>query len=97
MVVVSGKMWQSKQQSVVALLFLTELCLRNTVFVAPSSDTSSASGTNTEGSTALQIIAIIPTMIGPGDPQWTIGEEILPGAQLAIKEINDIPNLLSGY
>ena len=86
-----------KQQSVVALFFLTELCLHNTVFAASSSDTSSASGTNTEGSTALQIIAVVPTMFGLDDPQWMKGEEILPGTHLAAKETNDIPNLLSSY
>ena len=36
-------------------------------------------------------------MFAPGDPQWTIVEATLPGAHLAIKEINNIPNLLRGY
>ena len=30
-------------------------------------------------------------------PNWQKGEEILPGAHLATKEINDLPKLLSGY
>jgi gamma-aminobutyric acid type B receptor len=30
-------------------------------------------------------------------PDWQKGEEILPGARLAAKEVNDIPNLLSGH
>ena len=36
-------------------------------------------------------------MFGPGDPQWTKGDEILVGAHLAIKEINESSNLLSVY
>ena len=28
---------------------------------------------------------------------WQKSEEILPGAQIAAKEINNIPNLLSGH
>ena len=68
-----------------------------TVLAVPSNYASTVSGTNTEGSTALQIIAIIPTIFGPGDPQWTKGDEILAGAYVAIKEINEISDLLSGY
>ena len=97
MAVISRKKWQLKQQSVVAVM--TMLCLHDTltVLAALSSETSSASGTNTEGSTTLQFIAVIPTMFELGDPLWTKGEAILPAAQLAVKEINDISNLLSGY
>ena len=47
--------------------------------------------------TSLQIVAIIPSMFGPGDPQWTKGDKILVGAHLAIKEINESSNLLSVY
>ena len=47
--------------------------------------------------TSLQIVAIIPSIFGPGDPQWTKGDEILVGAHLAIKEINESSNLLSVY
>ena len=30
-------------------------------------------------------------------PDWQKGEEILPGAHLTAKEINNVSNLLSGY
>ena len=36
-------------------------------------------------------------MFGPGYLQWTKGDEILVGAHLAIKEINESSNLLSVY
>ena len=61
---------------------------------SPSSFSSTVSGANAEISKALQIIATTPSMFGPGG---TRGEEILPGAQLAINEINDTSDLLSGY
>ena len=95
----SRNRWQLKQQAVAALLLLTVLWSdgNRTVLAVPSSYSSRVSGTNAEGSTALQIIAIIPTIFGPGDPQWTKGDEILAGAYVAIKEINEISDLLSGY
>ena len=62
-----------------------------------SSYQSKISETNAEGSTSLQIVAIIPSMFGPGDPQWTKGDEIIVGAHLAIKEINESSSLLSVY
>ena len=99
MAVFSRKKWQVKQQSLVTLLLLIMLCLHSppTVFAVPLSNTSSVSEANMERSTALQIIAIIPTMFGSGDPQWKKGEESLPGAQLAVKEINEAFDLLSGH
>ena len=52
-------------------------------------------------STALQIMAVIPTACGSDDitqlPNWRKGEEMIPGAHLAAKEIKAISNLLSGY
>ena len=99
MAVVSRKKWKVKQQSIIILLLLTIPCLHGppTVFAVSSSYTSSVSEANMERSTALQIIVIIPTMFGLGDPQWKKGEESLLGAQLAIKEINEASDLLSGH
>ena len=100
MAVVSRKKWQLKQQSVVVLPLLTtllELCTHDSALAAPLVQTSTVSGTNNnEGSASLKVMAIAPTTFGPGDPPWTKGEEILPGAYLATKEISDV-NLLSGY
>ena len=93
----AAKKCQLKQQSVVAMLLLTMLCLHDKALASPSSFSSTVSRANAEISKALQIIATIPSMFGPGDPQWTRGEEILPGAQLAINEINNTSDLLSGY
>jgi gamma-aminobutyric acid type B receptor len=49
----------------------------------------------------LQVIAVIPTEYDSGDvnliPDWKKGEEILPGAYLAVKEINDMSDLLDGH
>ena len=99
MAAVSRNRRQLKQQSVVALLLLTVLCSNDTltVLAVPSSYENSISETNTEGSTSLQIVAFIPSMFGPGDPQQTKGDEILVDAYLAIKEINESSNLLSVY
>ena len=91
------KKQQLKQRSVVAMLLLIMLCLHDMALASPSSSSSVVSEANVEISKVLQIIAIIPSMFGPGDPQWTRGEEILPGAQLAINEINNTSDLLSGY
>ena len=79
------------------MLLLTMLCLHDMALASPSCFSSMVSGENAVKSKALQIIATIPSMFGSGDPQWTRGEEILPGAQLAINEINNTFDLLSGY
>ena len=58
---------------------------------------------NTREPAHLQVMAAIPTdsVYESVDdmqlPNWQKGEEILQGAHLAVKEINDLPNLLSGY
>ena len=50
---------------------------------------------------AILVLAVISTVYESDDMTqlltWEKGEEILPGAHLAAKEINDISNLLSGY
>ena len=55
----------------------------------------------TKESTVLQVMVVIPIANKSGDitqlPNWEKGEEMLPGAHLAAKEINNIFNLLSGY
>ena len=93
----AAKKWQLKQQSVVAMLLLTMLCSHDMALASPSSFSSTVSRANAVKSKALEIIATIPSMFGSGDPQWTRGEEILPGAQLAINEINNTFDLISGY
>jgi gamma-aminobutyric acid type B receptor len=49
----------------------------------------------------LQVITVIPTEYDSGDvsltPDWKKGEEILPGAYLAAKQINDISDLIGGH
>ena len=56
---------------------------------------------NTRESQPLQVMAVIPTAYDSGDakltPDWKRGEEILPGAHLAAKEINNMSDLLNGY
>ena len=94
-------MSMAKCQQVVLLLLSLELCIHHSsVLAAPSSYVSTGFGTDLdheEGSTTLKIMAVVPTTFGKDQPQWTKGEEILPGAHLAIKEINSIPDLLSDY
>ena len=68
------------------------LCLHDMALASPSNFLSTVSEANAEKSKALQIIATTPSMFGSGG---TRGEEILPGAQLAINEISDTSNLLS--
>ena len=52
-------------------------------------------------SSILQVMAVVPTAYGSYGitqlPNWGKGEEMLPGAYLAAKEINAISNLLYGY
>ena len=52
-------------------------------------------------SRVLQVLVVIPTAYESDDvelfPDWKKGEEILPGAHLAAKEINELLKLLSGY
>ena len=84
-------------QSVVVLLLL----LHHKSFVVVSSMTTStvtALGTVSERPMVIHVMVVIPTA---GElngtkalPKWKVGEEILPGALLARKEIN---NCLSGY
>ena len=63
--------------------------------------TSVNSVCSTREPTVLQVIAVIPIMYQSDNvnllPDWKKGEEILPGAHLAIKEINNLPDLLCGY
>ena len=56
---------------------------------------------STKERSALQVMVVIPTAYTLNDitriPQWEKGEEILPGAHLAAKEINEPSNLLGGH
>ena len=83
------------------VLFVVMLLLLCIVFPLVTC-TSVNSVCNARESTNLQVMAVIPTVYYGSDnakllPDWKKGEAILPGAHLAIKEINDLPDLLCGY
>ena len=48
---------------------------------------------------SLHVMVVVPTPNGDSclQPKWERGEEIIPGAHIAVNEINDSPNLLSTY
>ena len=48
---------------------------------------------------SLHVMVVVPTPNGDSclQPKWERVEEILPGAHIAVNEINDSPNLLSTY
>ena len=48
---------------------------------------------------SLHVMVVVPTPNSDSclQPKWERGEEILPGAHIAVDEINDSPNLLSTY
>ena len=85
-------------QSTVAMLLLLLSCTSYSVVVHSTVVTVVS---NTRESQLLQVMAVIPTAYDSGDvkltPDWKRGEEILPGAQLAVKEINNMSDLLNGY
>ena len=86
-------MWQPVQVRVMLVL----LCIEYPLVTC----TSATPVCSTREPNVLQIMAVIPTAnesdIDKPSPDWKKGEEILPGAHLAIKEINDLPDLLSGH
>ena len=81
-----------KKQSVsFLLLLLFNLNLLNLVWgnLTSSKDTES-----------LDILIVVPVSTNSCtrlQPKWERGDEILPGAEIAVDEINDFPNLLSTY
>ena len=81
---VSDKRWQPWQTIVVFVLL-------------SFGNMSTASCTNSKGSTTIQVMAVVPTTFGQDDVMWKRGEEILPGAQVAAREINEFSNLLKSY
>ena len=89
-------MWQLQLPiSVAAILLL--LCIEYPLVTR----TNGNPVCDTREPTLLQVLAVIQTPYISDDvkllPDWIKGEEILPGAQLAIKEISDFPSLLNGY
>ena len=60
---------------------------------------NSNSATTNTNSNFIRILAVVPTAQGDTAllPTWVQGETILPGAYLAMKEINELPDLLKGY
>ena len=93
------KVWQSQLPwpvSVAVMLLL--LCIEYPL-VACTNATPACSTREPEN---LQVMAVIPTdSVYESDdiqmPDWIKEEELLPGAYLADKDINDLPTLLSGY
>ena len=90
------RMWQSKLP-ICTVVLLPLLCLEYQLETHANVTTACS----TREPSVVQVLAVVQTLyISDGVkllPYWTKGEEILPGANLAIKEINDLPNLLSGY
>ena len=86
-------------QSVVVLLLL--LYIASLAAASLSNSMTIASDTKGERPRAIHIMAVVPTA-GELDninalPQWKRGEEILLGARLALREINNSFNLFTGY
>ena len=57
---------------------------------------SEAEGKNKRNVTTLRLIAVVPLTTPTAPAQWERGPEILPGARLAVDEINSMA-VLSGY
>ena len=99
---VSGSKWQPVQSVVVFLLLM--LYTESLAVASLSSSMSTDSNAIGERPTIIHIMAVVPTVCDRdelGDikalPKWKRGEEILPGALLALNEIDNTFNLLSGY
>ena len=94
------KIWQSQLPECIIVISLL-LCIEYPLVVC----TNATLACSIREPANLQVVAVIPTDSvnkSVDDIQlsnWQKGEEILPGAHLAAKEINDhdLPNLLSGY
>ena len=92
-------MWQSQLPPCVTIMLLL-------LFIDPPlvvcTDVTPTCSTREPTCTHLQVMAIVSTNgVCEADnvqlPDWQKSEEILPGAQIAAKEINNVPNLLSGH
>ena len=93
------KMWQSQLPPCVTVMLLL-LCIDHPLVVC--TDVTPTCSTREPTRTHIQVIAVVSTNgVYQSDnvqlPDWQKSEEILPGAQIATKEINNIPNLLSGH
>ena len=93
------KMWQSQLPPCVTVMLLL-LCIDHPLVVC--TDVTPTCSTKEPTHTHLQVIAVVSTNgVYQSDnvqlPDWQKSEEILPGAQIAAKEINNVPNLLSGH
>ena len=97
-----SKVWQPELhfQSIVVMLFLLLVCMNPLVVCSTIVTVNSI----TREPQLLQIVAIIPTEYNSESdnvteltPDWKKGEEILPGALLAAKEINEASDLLNCY
>ena len=92
-------MWQA-QMLVSFLVMILLLCMESPLATVACTSVTPAS--NTHEFAHLQVMAVIPTNNAYESdqvqlPDWQKGEEILPGASIAAKEINDHTNLLSGH
>ena len=81
-------------QSTVVMLLVLLFCIKYSLVDC------STTVTIVNNTQPFQVITVIPTEYDSDDvtltPDWKRGEEILPGAYLAAKEINDMSNLLDG-
>ena len=81
-------------------VMLLLLCIEHSLVVCTHPTCSTREPTCTH----IQVMAVVSTSsVYESDniqqllPDWQKGEEILPGAHLAAKEVNNVPNLLSGH
>ena len=92
-------MWQSQLPPCVTVMLLL-LCIDHPLVVC--TDVTPTCSTREPTRTHLKAMAVVSTNgVYQSDnvqlPDWQKSEEILPGALIAAKEINNAPNLLSGH
>ena len=93
------KMWQSQLPACVTVMLLL-LSIDHPSVVC--TDVTPTCSTREPTCTHLQVMAVVSTNgVYESDniqlADWQKSEEILPGVQIAAKEINYAPNLLSGH
>ena len=95
--ILSSIMWQS----VLFILLLPSIESFLPFATSTQSEAFGSEDTATSDSTVVSVMAVVPSTPEQGEieksvllPRWKVGEEILPGAQLAVKEINNCSSLL---
>ena len=94
-------MWQSQLPPCVTVMLLL-LCIDHPLVVCTNVTPTCSTREPTRARTHMQVMAVVSTNgVYQSDnvqlPDWQKSEEILPGALIAAKEINNAPNLLSGH